>query len=95
MVHKAHEYIRSGDIFQIVLAQRFETEFHDDALDLYRALRFVNPSPYMFCLQFPDGFSLVGSSPEVHVRSIDRKIEIRPLAGTRWRGKSEEEDCAL
>jgi anthranilate synthase component 1 len=92
MVHRAHEYIRSGDIFQIVLAQRFETEFHDDALDLYRALRFVNPSPYMFCLRCPGGYSLVGSSPEVHVRLTGDLVEIRPIAGTRRRGATVEED---
>ena len=94
MVHRAHEYIRSGDIFQIVLAQRFETEFHDDALDLYRALRFVNPSPYMFCLRCPGGYSLVGSSPEVHVRLTADLVEIRPIAGTRRRGATVEEDNA-
>lgn len=94
MVHRAHEYIRSGDIFQIVLAQRFETEFHDDALDLYRALRFVNPSPYMFCLRCPGGYSLVGSSPEVHVRLTGDLVEIRPIAGTRRRGVTVEEDNA-
>jgi len=94
MVHRAHEYIRSGDIFQIVLAQRFETEFHDDALDLYRALRFVNPSPYMFCLRCPGGYSLVGSSPEVHVRLTSDLVEIRPIAGTRRRGATIEEDNA-
>ena len=94
MVHRAHEYIRSGDIFQIVLAQRFETEFHDDALELYRALRFVNPSPYMFCLRCPGGYSLVGSSPEVHVRLTGDLVEIRPIAGTRRRGATVEEDNA-
>lgn len=94
MVHRAHEYIRSGDIFQIVLAQRFETEFHDDALDLYRALRFVNPSPYMFCLRCPGGYSLVGSSPEVHVRLTGDLVEIRPIAGTRRRGATIEDDNA-
>lgn len=94
MVHHAHEYIRSGDIFQIVLAQRFETEFHDDALDLYRALRFVNPSPYMFCLRCPGGYSLVGSSPEVHVRLTGDLVEIRPIAGTRRRGATVGEDNA-
>ena len=94
MVHRAHEYIRSGDIFQIVLAQRFETEFHDDALDLYRALRFVNPSPYMFCLRCPGGYSLVGSSPEVHVRLTGDLVEIRPIAGTRRRGATIDEDNA-
>jgi anthranilate synthase component 1 len=94
MVHRAQEYIRAGDIFQIVLAQRFETEFRDDALDLYRALRFVNPSPYMFCLRCPSGYSLVGSSPEVHVRLTGDLVEIRPIAGTRRRGATVDEDNA-
>ncbi len=95
MVEKAKEYILAGDIFQVVPSQRFEVDFPGDPIDLYRALRAVNPSPYMFCLQFPDGFSLVGCSPEVHVRAIDGKIDIRPIAGTRWRGKTREEDDAL
>ncbi len=94
MVLKAQEYIRAGDIFQIVPSQRFETDFSGDALDLYRALRFVNPSPYMFCLRCPDGFSLVGSSPEVHVRLTGDLVEIRPIAGTRRRGETSEEDAA-
>ncbi len=95
MVEAAKEYILAGDIFQVVPSQRFEAEFPGRPIDLYRALRFVNPSPYMFCLQFGDEFALVGSSPEVHVRAIDGKIEIRPIAGTRWRGKTPEEDEAL
>ena len=94
MVRKAHEYIRAGDIFQIVPSQRFETDFSGDALDLYRALRFVNPSPYMFCLRCPGGYSLVGSSPEVQVRLTGRHVEIRPIAGTRARGESPEADAA-
>lgn len=94
MVDRAEEYIRAGDIFQMVPAQRFETEFKGDALELYRALRFVNPSPYMFCLRFPEGYSLVGSSPEVHVRLTDDLVEIRPIAGTRRRGETEELDAA-
>jgi anthranilate synthase component 1 len=94
MVNRAEEYIRAGDIFQMVPAQRFETTFTGDALELYRALRFINPSPYMFCLRFPDGFSLVGSSPEVHVRLTKDLVEIRPIAGTRRRGATEEEDEA-
>ena len=94
MVDRAQEYIRAGDIFQMVPSQRFETPFAGDALELYRSLRFVNPSPYMFCLRFPEGYSLVGSSPEVHVRLTDRKVELRPIAGTRLRGQSEEEDLA-
>lgn len=94
MVDRAEEYIRAGDIFQMVPAQRFETDFRADALDLYRALRFINPSPYMFCLRFPEGYSLVGSSPEVHVRLTGKLVEIRPIAGTRRRGETEEQDAA-
>ena len=94
MVRKAQEYIRAGDIFQIVPSQRFETEYTGCPVALYRALRFVNPSPYMFCLRFGDGFSMVGSSPEVHVRCIDGRVEIRPIAGTRPRGANPEEDDA-
>lgn len=94
MVSRAREYIRAGDIFQMVPAQRFETEFAGDALDLYRTLRFINPSPYMFCLRFPEGYSLVGSSPEVHVRLTDDLVEIRPIAGTRKRGATTQEDEA-
>lgn len=95
MVEGAQEYIRAGDIFQIVLSQRFATPFSGDALDLYRALRFVNPSPYMFCLRCGDGLDLVGSSPEVHVRLTGDLVEIRPIAGTRKRGESPAEDAAL
>jgi len=95
MVETAKEYIHAGDIFQVVPSQRFETDYTGAPIDLYRALRHVNPSPYMFCLQFGDEFSLVGSSPEVHVRAINGKIDIRPIAGTRWRGKTLEEDEAL
>ena len=85
MVERAKEYIRAGDIFQIVPSQRFETPFDGAPLDLYRALRFVNPSPYMFLLRCP-GCHLVGSSPEVHVRVDDGRIQIRPIAGTIRRG---------
>ena len=92
MVRNAHEYIHAGDIFQVVLSQRFETEFEGDALQLYRALRYINPSPYLFCLKFGDEFALVGSSPEVHVRAIEGNITIRPIAGTRKRGATPEED---
>jgi len=94
MVKRAQDYIRAGDIFQIVPSQRFSTPFEADAIDLYRALRFVNPSPYMFVFRFGQRFSLVGSSPEVHVRCIDDKVEIRPIAGTRPRGATVEEDDA-
>ncbi|MAS92651.1 MAG: anthranilate synthase component I [Verrucomicrobiales bacterium] len=95
MVEKAKEYILAGDIFQVVPSQRFEIDYTGRPLDLYRALRHVNPSPYMFCLQFGNEFALVGSSPEVHVQAIDGNIKIRPIAGTRWRGKTPEEDQAL
>lgn len=94
MVRQGKEFIAAGDIFQFVPSQRFETDFALPAVDLYRALRFVNPSPYMFILEMGD-FSLVGSSPEVHVRSIGERIDIRPIAGTRWRGATPEEDDAL
>lgn len=94
MVRDSQEFIHAGDIFQIVPSQRFETEYRGDALTLYRALRFVNPSPYLFCLKFAGEFALVGSSPEVHVRAINGKIEIRPIAGTRRRGATPEQDEA-
>lgn len=95
MVLKMKEYIAAGDIFQGVPSQRFETEYEGSTLDLFRALRHVNPSPYMFCLDFPQGFALVGSSPEVHVKCLNGRIDIRPIAGTRWRGKTAAEDEAL
>ena len=94
MVRGAHEYIHAGDIFQVVLSQRFETDYEGDALQLYRALRYINPSPYLFCFKFADDFALVGSSPEVHVRAIEGNITIRPIAGTRRRGATPEEDEA-
>ncbi len=93
-VRKGKEYIAAGDVFQFVPSQRFETPYSGAPVDLYRALRHVNPSPYMFLLELGD-FALVGSSPEVHVRSIQGRIDIRPIAGTRWRGKTPEEDDAL
>ncbi len=94
MVRDGKEFIAAGDIFQFVPSQRFEADFDRPAVDLYRALRLVNPSPYMFILEM-EGFALVGSSPEVHVRAINGRIDIRPIAGTRWRGKTPEEDDAL
>jgi len=81
MVDRAKEYVRAGDVFQIVLSQRFATPYAGSPLELYRALRHVNPSPYMFLLRCP-GFQLVGSSPEVHVRVDEGQIQIRPIAGT-------------
>ncbi|HET6406357.1 MAG TPA: chorismate-binding protein, partial [Chthoniobacteraceae bacterium] len=92
MVSDGQEFIRAGDIFQFVPSQRFSTDYTGDPLTLYRALRFVNPSPYMFCMKFDGRFALVGSSPEVHVRAIDGRIEIRPIAGTRKRGATPAED---
>jgi anthranilate synthase component 1 len=94
IVRDGKEFIKAGDIFQFVPSQRFTTDFDQCPVDLYRALRHVNPSPYMFVLEMGD-FALVGSSPEVHVRSINGRIDIRPIAGTRWRGKTQEEDDAL
>ncbi len=90
-VRKAKEYITSGDIIQVVGSQRFSTRVKAAPLDIYRAARSINPSPYMFLLEL-DGFSLVGASPEIHVRCEDRKVEIRPIAGTRPRGKTPEQD---
>ena len=95
MVLKMKEYIAAGDIFQGVPSQRFETAYSGSTIDLFRALRHVNPSPYMFCMDFPQGFALVGSSPEVHVKCMNGRIDIRPIAGTRWRGKTTAEDDAL
>ena len=94
LVDDSKEFIRAGDIFQIVLSQRFSRAFTKTPLDLYRALRSVNPSPYMFILETGD-FALVGASPEVHVRLTGRAAEIRPIAGTRPRGKTPDEDNAL
>lgn len=94
VVTDGKEYIRSGDIIQFVPSQRFARPFDRSALDLYRALRTVNPSPYMFILEAGD-FSIVGASPEVHVRLTDGLVEIRPIAGTRKRGSTHDEDLAL
>jgi anthranilate synthase component 1 len=92
-VAKAKEYIVAGDIIQVVGSQRFSTDVKASAIDVYRAARSINPSPYMFLLEL-EGFSLVGASPEIHVRCEDRQVEIRPIAGTRPRGKTPEEDLA-
>ncbi len=93
-VEDSKEFIRAGDIIQVVGSQRFSRPFAKSPLDLYRALRTVNPSPYMFILETGD-FALVGASPEVHVRLTDGLVEIRPIAGTRRRGATHEEDLAL
>lgn len=93
-VEKAKHHIHEGDIFQVVLSQRFSTGYSGDPFNLYRALRQVNPSPYLFYLEFGD-FRLVGSSPEVLVRVENRKAELLPIAGTRPRGASPQEDASL
>ncbi|MCC6153464.1 MAG: chorismate-binding protein, partial [Candidatus Hydrogenedentes bacterium] len=93
-VRKAKEYICAGDIFQVVLSQRFEREISTSPVNLYRALRCINPSPYMVLLQYPD-VTLVGSSPEVMTQVRNGRCMLRPIAGTRPRGASVEEDLAL
>jgi len=93
MVARAKDYIEAGDIFQVVLAQRFTCPFTLPPLALYRALRRVNPSPFLYFLDLP-GFALTGSSPEILVRVRDGEVTIRPIAGTRPRGKTAEEDKA-
>ena len=92
-VQKSKQYITAGDIIQVVGSQRFSAPVSATPVDIYRAARTINPSPYMFLLEL-EGFSLVGASPEIHVRCEDRQIEIRPIAGTRPRGKTPEEDLA-
>ena len=94
LVDGVKEYIRAGDIIQVVPSQRFTRAFTKTPLDLYRALRTVNPSPYTFILDAGD-FALVGASPEVHVRLTDGLVEIRPIAGTRKRGATPAEDLVL
>jgi anthranilate synthase component 1 len=94
MVARAKEYIASGDIYQVVLSQRFETEFKLPPFALYRSLRRVNPAPFLYFLDF-GGFSIIGSSPEILVRVRDGKVTIRPLAGTRPRGQTPPEDRKL
>ena len=95
MVLKAKKYIVDGDIIQVVLSQRFETDLDLSPLQVHRALRAINPSPYMYCLHFGEDFSIVGTSPETHASCIDGEITVRPIAGTRKRGKNEAEDNAL
>jgi anthranilate synthase component 1 len=93
-VESAKEAIRAGECFQIVVAQRFERPTDADPLDIYRVLRSTNPSPYMYLLRF-DGFDIVGSSPEAHLKVTDRQALLHPIAGTRWRGGTAEEDSRL
>lgn len=93
-VEKVKEYIVAGDIFQGVISQRFETETEKNPFDIYRQLRMINPSPYMFYIDFVD-FKIIGSSPEVMVKKVKDEILVRPIAGTRPRGKNLEEDLAI
>jgi anthranilate synthase component 1 len=93
-VERIKEYIRAGDAFQVVFSQRFTRAYHGEPFDIYRALRAINPSPYMFFLKLGD-VQLAGSSPEILVRVQDGEVTVRPIAGTRWRGKTREEDLAL
>ena len=94
MIAKAKDYITAGDIFQVVLSQRFEANFTLPPFALYRSLRRVNPSPFLYYLDF-DNFAVIGSSPEILVRVRDGKVSIRPIAGTRRRGETPSEDRAL
>ncbi|MBT5259929.1 MAG: anthranilate synthase component I, partial [Nitrospina sp.] len=93
-VTRIKEYIYEGDAIQVVLSQRLKFSINKDPFDIYRALRTINPSPYMYYLKFGE-LQVVGSSPEVLVRLEDEKVEVRPIAGTRKRGKNEEEDLVL
>ena len=91
MVNKAKKYIRLGDIFQVVLSQRFVAKLTKKPIDIYKKLRITNPSPFMFFFNFED-FQIIGASPEILVRLRDNKITVRPIAGTRPRGKTKKED---
>ena len=90
-VNKAKKYIKIGDIFQVVLSQRFETKLTKNPIEIYKKLRITNPSPFMYFFNFND-FQIIGASPEILVRLRDNKITIRPIAGTRPRGKNKKED---
>jgi len=94
MVEQAKSYIERGDIFQVVLSQRFKTDYTGNPFSLYRKLRTSNPSPYMFYLEFDD-YTILGTSPESLVKVLDRKVTTNPIAGTKPRGKSKEEDLLL
>jgi len=94
IVERSIEYIKAGDIFQIVPSRRFSADYHLNPLAFYRSLRSLNPSPYLFFFQVDD-FSIIGSSPEILVKVEDKKVTIRPLAGTRKRGATDAEDIEL
>ena len=91
MVNKAKKYIKIGDIFQVVLSQRFEAKLTKGPLEIYKKLRVTNPSPFMYFFNFKD-FQIIGASPEILVRLRDNKITVRPIAGTRPRGKNSKQD---
>ncbi len=91
MVNKAKKYIKKGDIFQVVLSQRFEAKLTKEPLDIYKKIRITNPSPFMFFFNFKD-FQIIGASPEILVRLRDNTITVRPIAGTRPRGKTKNQD---
>ena len=94
MVNKAKKYIKIGDIFQVVLSQRFEADLSKEPLEIYKKLRTTNPSPFMYFFNFTD-FQIIGASPEILVRLRNNKITIRPIAGTRPRGKNKKTRCFL
>jgi anthranilate synthase component 1 len=95
IVKRAKEYIEAGDIFQVVLAQQFQMPLQVDPFSIYRYLRSINPSPYLFFIRMEEGAVLVGSSPEILVRVEGDRVDVRPIAGTRRRGETSEEDDAL
>lgn len=95
MIERAREYIAAGDIIQVVLSQRFSRPLHADSFSVYRSLRSLNPSPYMFYLAFEGGITLVGASPEILVTDNAGQITVRPIAGTRRRGATDDEDRRL
>lgn len=95
LVNRSKQNIYNGDVFQIVLSKRFEAEYKGDPFNVYRALRMINPSPYMYFMEFENDFKIIGTSPEDLLKVKNRKAEILPIAGTRRRGKTEEEDLEL
>ncbi len=94
-IEQAKEHIRAGDIFQIVLSRRFNATYHGDLLNVYRALRIINPSPYMYYMEFAADLTIIGTSPEDLVKVSNRQVTILPIAGTRRRGRDESEDRQL
>ena len=94
-VEKCKNNILEGDVFQIVLSKRFSTEFNGDLLNVYRALRIINPSPYMYFIEFENEFTVIGTSPEDLLKVKNKRAAILPIAGTRRRGKNPEEDIEI